>query len=139
VLGIYALREALRLVVEEGLDACVARHRLHARALRAGLEAMGLRLFANPAHRLTPVTTVLAPPLVSAAEVRDVLLCDFNIEIAGGLGEYVDRMWRIGVMGHSARRANVTLVLAALETALRRQGFAPHGSGVAAADAVYAG
>jgi alanine-glyoxylate transaminase/serine-glyoxylate transaminase/serine-pyruvate transaminase len=137
VLSIYALREALRLVLEEGLDARMNRHRLHARALRAGLEAMGMRLFAGPAHRLTPVTTVLAPPEVSAAEVRAVLLCDFNIEIAGGLGEYVDRMWRIGIMGHSAQRSNVTLLLGALESALRRQGFVPHASGLAAADTVY--
>ena len=115
------LRERRRLVLEEGLNARMHRHRLHARALRAGLEAMGMRLFADPAHRLTPVTTVLAPPEVSAAEVRAVLLCDFNIEIAGGLGEYVDRMWRIGVMGHSAQRSNVTLLLSALESALLRR------------------
>ncbi len=137
VLNIFALREALQLVLEEGLEARLARHRLHARALRAGLEAIGLRLFADPAHRLTPVTTVFAPPDVSAAEVRELLLCDFNIEIAGGLGEYVDRMWRIGIMGHSAQRANVMLLLSALEVALRRQGFTPHASGPAAADTVY--
>jgi aspartate aminotransferase-like enzyme len=115
----------------------LARHRLHARALRAGLEAMGLRLFADPAHRLTPVTTVLAPPDVSAAEVREMLLDDFNIDIAGGLGEYVDRMWRIGIMGHSAQRSNVVLLLAALEAVLLRQGFVAHGSGVAAAEAIF--
>ncbi|HEY3059562.1 MAG TPA: alanine--glyoxylate aminotransferase family protein [Chloroflexota bacterium] len=137
VLNVFALREALLLVAEEGLYARLARHRLHARALRAGLEALGLRLFANPAHRLTPVTTVLAPPDVSAAEVRDVLLCEFNIEIAGGLGEYVDRMWRIGIMGHSAQRANVYSVLGALEAALQRQGYTPHASALAAADAIY--
>jgi alanine-glyoxylate transaminase/serine-glyoxylate transaminase/serine-pyruvate transaminase len=137
VLNVFALREALSLVQEEGLGARLARHRQHARALRAGLEAMGLRLFADPGHRLTPVTTVVAPPEVSAAEVRDVLLCQFNIEIAGGLGEYVDRMWRIGIMGHSAQRSNVMLLLAALEAALQRQGFTAHRSGVAAADTVY--
>jgi alanine-glyoxylate transaminase/serine-glyoxylate transaminase/serine-pyruvate transaminase len=137
VLNVYALREALLLVAEEGLDARLVRHRLHARALRAGLEALGLRLFADPSHRLVPVTTVLAPPNVSAAEVRRVLLCEFNLEIGGGLGEYADRMWRIGIMGHSAQHANVLLVLAALESALRRQGYLPRDSGVSAADAVY--
>lgn len=137
VLNVYALREALRLALEEGLSARLARHRLHARALRAGLEAMGLRLFADPDHRLVPVTTVLAPPNVSAAAVREVLLEEFSIEIAGGLGEYTDRMWRIGIMGHSAQRTNVTLLLSALETALRRQGFDPYGSAPAAADNVY--
>jgi alanine-glyoxylate transaminase/serine-glyoxylate transaminase/serine-pyruvate transaminase len=86
---------------------------------------------------LTPVTTVLAPADVSAAEVRRVLLDDFNIEIGGGLGEYVDRMWRIGTMGHSAQRANVMLLLAALEAALQRQGYVAHHAGVAAAEAVY--
>jgi alanine-glyoxylate transaminase / serine-glyoxylate transaminase / serine-pyruvate transaminase len=130
VLNVYALREALRLILEEGLSGRIARHRLHARALRAGLEAMGLRVFADPDHRLVPVTTVLAPPNVSAAAVRALLLDEFNIEIAGGLGEYMDRMWRIGIMGHSAQRTNVTLLLAGLETALRRQGFDPYGSGV---------
>jgi alanine-glyoxylate transaminase/serine-glyoxylate transaminase/serine-pyruvate transaminase len=139
VLSVYALREALRLLDEEGLAARLARHRLHARALQAGLEAIGLRLFADPAHRLTPVTTVLAPPDVSSALARENLLDDFNIDIAGGLGEYVDRMWRIGIMGHSAQRANVVLLLAALETCLARQGFTAHNSGVAAAEAAYLG
>lgn len=138
VLNVYALREALRVICEEGLEQRFARHRLHARALGAGLEALGLRLFANPAQRLVPVTTVLAPPDVSADQVRDVLLEEFNLEISGGLGEYANRMWRIGIMGHSAQQANVMLLLAALEHALRRQGWQPAGSGTAAAEAVYA-
>jgi alanine-glyoxylate transaminase / serine-glyoxylate transaminase / serine-pyruvate transaminase len=82
------------------------------------------------------VVTVLAPPEVSASAVRELLLDEFNLEISGGLGEYADRMWRIGIMGHSAQQANVMLLLIALEYALRRQGFEP-GSGAAAADAVY--
>jgi alanine-glyoxylate transaminase/serine-glyoxylate transaminase/serine-pyruvate transaminase len=137
VLNVYALREALRLIAEEGLDARFARHRLHARALQAGLEALGLRLFADPAHRLVPVVTVLAPSNVSASGVRGVLLDEYNLEIAGGLGEYADRMWRIGIMGHSAQRANVMLLLTALEQALRRQGYRPRESGTQAAEAVY--
>jgi alanine-glyoxylate transaminase/serine-glyoxylate transaminase/serine-pyruvate transaminase len=137
VLNVYALREALLLVSEEGMEARLARHRLHARALRAGLEALGLQLFGDPAHRLAPVTTVLAPHNVSAYAVRSLLLDEFNLEIAAGLGEYTDRMWRIGIMGESAQRRNVVLVLAALESALRRQGFEPHANGVAAAEAVY--
>jgi alanine-glyoxylate transaminase/serine-glyoxylate transaminase/serine-pyruvate transaminase len=137
VLHIYALREALRLICEEGFADRFERHRLHAKALRAGLEALGLRLFADPAHRLVPVTTVLAPEEVSANAVREVLLEEFNLEISGGLGEYADRMWRIGTMGHSAQQANVMLALAALEHALARQGWRPAGSGTAAAEAVY--
>ena len=138
VLNVYALREALRLIVEEGLAARLERHRRHAAALRAGLEALGLRLFADPAYRLVPVTTVLAPERVSAAAVRAMLLEEFNLEIAGGLGEYADRMWRIGIMGHSAQQANVMLLLTALEHALRRQGYRPASSGAAAAEDVYA-
>ena len=137
VLNVYALREALRIICEEGLDERLARHARHAQALRAGLEALGLRLFAEPQHRLVPVTTVLAPPGVSAAAVREVLLEEFNLEISGGLGEYADRMWRIGIMGHSAQQANVMLLLAALEHALARQGWQAERSGTAAAEAVY--
>lgn len=67
-----------------------------------------------------------------------MLLYEFNMDIAGGLGEYADRMWRIGIMGHSAQQANVILLLVALEQALRRQGYAPVASGASAAEAVYA-
>jgi alanine-glyoxylate transaminase/serine-glyoxylate transaminase/serine-pyruvate transaminase len=137
ILNVYALREALRIVLEEGVDARFERHRLHASALRAGLEALGLRQLADPAHRVASVTTVLSPPGVSAAVVREMLLDEFNLEIAGGLGEYADRMWRIGIMGHSAQRANVMLLLSALEHALKRQGYAPQGSGAAAAEGIY--
>src|SRR5438094_1199778 len=115
ILNIYALREALRIIVEEGVDARFERHRLHASALRAGLEALGLQLFADPGHRVAAVTTVLSPSGVSAAAVREMLLDEFNLEIAGGLGDYADGMWRIGIMGHRARQADVMLLLAALE------------------------
>jgi alanine-glyoxylate transaminase/serine-glyoxylate transaminase/serine-pyruvate transaminase len=137
VLNVYALHEALRLVVEEGLDERIARHALHARALRCGLEAMGLRQLAERSHQLNSVVTALVPDGVSSTRVRNVLLDEFNIEIGGGLGDYVDRMWRIGVMGHSAREANVLLLLMALELALRRQAFQPSASGEAAAACVY--
>jgi alanine-glyoxylate transaminase/serine-glyoxylate transaminase/serine-pyruvate transaminase len=137
ILNVYALREALRIIVEEGVDERFGRHRLHASALRAGLEALGLRLFADPSHQVASVTTVLSPPGVSAAAVRELLLDEFNLEIAGGLGDYADGMWRIGIMGHSAQRANVMLLLAALEHALKRQGFSAHGSGTAAAETIY--
>jgi len=86
---------------------------------------------------LTSVTTVLAPPGVSSSVVREMLLDEFNLEISGGLGDYGDRMWRIGIMGHSAQQPNVILLLAALEQALARQGYSPLGSGTAAAERVY--
>jgi alanine-glyoxylate transaminase/serine-glyoxylate transaminase/serine-pyruvate transaminase len=139
ILNVYALREALRLILEEGLNARFARHALHATALRAGLDALGLRQFAAPAHRLTSVVTVLAPDGLSAAAVRNTLLEDYNLEISGGLGEYADRMWRIGIMGYSAQRANVMLLLVGLEAALRRQGFHPAANACESADAVYRG
>jgi len=123
--------------VEEGLQRRLERHCLHAAALRAGLEALGLELFAHPAHRVSSVTTVLAPAGVSSTAVKGALLEEFNLEIAAGLGEYADGMWRIGIMGHSAQQANVILVLSALEQILQRQGFQPRGSGAAAAEAVY--
>jgi alanine-glyoxylate transaminase/serine-glyoxylate transaminase/serine-pyruvate transaminase len=137
VLNVYALREALRMIEEEGMPARLERHARHARALCAGLEALGLELFAEPEHRLAPVTTVLIPDGVSDALTRSLLLDEFNIEIAGGLGEYASSMWRIGVMGHSAHRSNVMLLLTALEHVLRRQGYTPAGSGATAAEAAY--
>jgi alanine-glyoxylate transaminase / serine-glyoxylate transaminase / serine-pyruvate transaminase len=137
VLNVYALREALRMIVEEGIEARVARHARHARALCAGLEALGLELFVDEPHRLAPVTTVLVPEGVSDAVTRSLLLDEFNIEIGGGLGDYVGRMWRIGVMGHSAHRSNIMLLLTALEHVLRRQGFHPTASGAPAAESIY--
>ena len=137
VLNVYALREALLMIEEEGLSARVGRHARHAQALSAGLSALGLCLFADAAHRLAPVTTVLVPEGISDAESRSMLLDEFNVEIAGGLGAFAERMWRIGVMGHSAQRSNVMLLLTALEHVLRRQGYTPPASGAAAAEAVY--
>ena len=138
VLQLYALREALRLVAEEGLEARFARHCLHFSALSAGIAALGLEQFASAECRVPSVVTVLAPSGVSALAVRKQLLDSLNLEISVGLGEHADSMWRIGVMGHSAQQANVVLVLEGLEHALRRAGFEPRASGASAADAVYA-
>jgi alanine-glyoxylate transaminase/serine-glyoxylate transaminase/serine-pyruvate transaminase len=137
VLNVYALCEALRIVEEEGLVNRLNRHCLHAAALRAGLEGLGLRQFADAGHRVSSVVTVLAPNGVSAAAVRNMLLDEFNLEISCGLGEYADRMWRIGIMGHSAQQANVMLCLVALERGLRSHGYSPQVSATAAADAIY--
>jgi alanine-glyoxylate transaminase/serine-glyoxylate transaminase/serine-pyruvate transaminase len=136
VLSLYALHTALRIVLEEGLEPRLARHCLHAAALGAGLGALGLEQFAVPGVRVPSVVTVVAPRGISSLAIRKQLLDELNLEISAGLGEHADRMWRVGVMGHSAQRANVLLVLEGLERALRRCGFAPPGSGVAAADAV---
>jgi alanine-glyoxylate transaminase/serine-glyoxylate transaminase/serine-pyruvate transaminase len=134
VLTMYALREACRLALEEGLEARWTRHERLARALVAGLEALDLQLFAPAEYRLPTVAAIRVPEGVNDARVRGILLEDFNIEIAGGLGAYAGRMWRIGIMGYSASEANVVLVLAALEHALRAEGHRVEGgAGVAAA------
>jgi alanine-glyoxylate transaminase/serine-glyoxylate transaminase/serine-pyruvate transaminase len=139
VLTMYALHEACRVALEEGLEARFARHRRLHRALTTGLSALGLQLFGDPAYRLPTVAAVRVPEGVSDVRVRGILLDEFNIEITGGLGEYAGRLWRIGVMGHSASEANIMLVLAALEQALQREGFrVPPGAGVAAAAAMLA-
>jgi alanine-glyoxylate transaminase / serine-glyoxylate transaminase / serine-pyruvate transaminase len=136
---IYGLREALRLVVEEGLEARWERHLHNQQALIAGLEALGLELFVtNPADRLVTVTGVRVPAGVEDARVRGQLLDEFNIEIAGGLGPMKGRMWRIGLMGYSSQKNNVLLFLTALEKCLLDQGFhLPAGAGVAAAIRMY--
>ena len=130
----YALREALRMMVEEGLENRIDRHARCAAALWAGLEAIGVGLFADPAHRLNPLTTAVIPDGVEDTKVRTSLLEDYNIEISGGLGDTRGRIWRIGLMGDSCREANVLTLLSALERILPAQGFPVEpGSGVAAA------
>lgn len=114
----YALREALALVVEEGLDARHARHALNARALSAGLDAMGIGSATVEGHRLPQLHCALIPDGIDDLAVRKRLLADWGIEIGGGLGALKGRAWRIGLMGYNARPANVTLFLAALETCL---------------------
>ena len=132
---IYGMREALRIVVEEGLEARWERHQQNQRALVAGLEAMGLELFvANPADRLVTVTAVKIPPTLDDRKVRNQLLDEFNIEIAGGIGPTKGKIWRIGLMGYSCQKTNVLLFLAALEKTALDQGLrVPAGAGVAAA------
>jgi len=132
---IYGVREALRLVVEEGLEARWDRHMQNQLALIAGLEAMGLSLFVkNPADRLVTVTAVNIPQGIDDKKVRGQLLEEFNIEIAGGIGQTKGKIWRIGLMGYSSQKANVLLGLAALEKVLADQGFRMEaGAGVGAA------
>jgi alanine-glyoxylate transaminase/serine-glyoxylate transaminase/serine-pyruvate transaminase len=132
---IYAMREALRIVVQEGLETRWERHLLNQRALVAGLEAMGLELFvANPADRLVTVTAVKIPAALDDRKVRSQLLNEFNIEIAGGIGPTKGKIWRIGLMGYSCQKTNVLLFLAALEKTLLDQGLRVlAGAGVAAA------
>lgn len=132
----YALREALRIVCEEGLEARWNRHELNHRALVAGVEAMGLEMNVAPEHRLWSLNAVRVPDGVDDARVRARLLNDFNIEIGGGLGPLKGKIWRIGLMGSGSTRENVLLVLEALHSALNAEGFRCP-SGVEAAEAMY--
>ncbi len=130
----YALREALRMMMEEGIEARIERHARTAAALRSGLEALGLELLADPQYRLNPLTTVRIPDGIDDATVRGSLLRDYDIEIGGGLGEFRGKAWRIGLMGDSARDRNVFALLSALESILNTNGYeVAYGSSLAAA------
>jgi alanine-glyoxylate transaminase / serine-glyoxylate transaminase / serine-pyruvate transaminase len=134
----YALREALALVVEEGLDARFARHQLNANALKAGLAAMGVGVVTVEGHQLPQLTCCHIPDGIDDMAVRKRLLAGWGIEIGGGLGSLKGKAWRIGLMGHGSRRSNVTLFLAAFETCLRDLGHKfESGAALAAAGAVY--
>jgi alanine-glyoxylate transaminase / serine-glyoxylate transaminase / serine-pyruvate transaminase len=118
---VYALREALRLVAEEGLEARWERHRANAEMLWDGLEALGLVLHVRDAERRIPsLTTVRVPDGVDEAAVRGRLRDDYGIEIGAGLGPLRGKVWRIGLMGHGSQKANVVLLLAAVVDLLRR-------------------
>jgi alanine-glyoxylate transaminase/serine-glyoxylate transaminase/serine-pyruvate transaminase len=134
----YGLYEALRVVLEEGLENCFARHMLNYRALKAGLTALGLRYAAQQGHQLPQLSAVLIPDGIDDATVRGGLLNRFGIEIGGGLGAFKGKAWRIGLMGHTARPNNVYLLLSALEQLLAEQGHRfDRGAGVAAAEGIY--
>lgn len=139
ILSLYAFREALRMIMQEGLENRWKRHAHVAASLRAGLEALELELFADPDYRLAPLTTVKVPEGIDPAQVIRQLYQDYNIEIGGGLGEVAGKIWRIGLMGESCKASNVLLLLSALESVLAKQGYAEaHGTGVAAAQQVLA-
>ena len=115
----YALREALRLIFEEGLEARFARHRRHAEMLWAGLEELGFVMDVPLEHRLPSLTTPRLPDGLDELSIRRRLLAEYNLEIAGGLGQLSGQVWRIGLMGYSSRQENVTLLLAALKRLIR--------------------
>ncbi len=135
---IYALREALRLVQEEGLEPRFARHLRNHQALKAGLAAMGISYATVEGHQLPQLNAVRIPAGVEDLPVRKRLLSEFGIEIGGGLGDFKGKAWRIGLMGHASRPSNVLLFLAALEKCLLSAGakLTP-GAGVAAAEQAY--
>ncbi len=134
---LYALHEALRLALAEGLPARYARHRRLSRALWAGLEALGLTLPVPEAERLPPLTLVQVPEGVDEARLRKTLLARFQIEIGAGLGAFKGKALRIGLMGESASERNVLSCLAALAYALEEQGSHAPGSAQSAASALF--
>ena len=137
---IYALREALLMVEEEGLEARHTRHERHHLALAAGVEAMGLSLLPPPAERLWTLNAVRAPEGVNEAAVRTTLLRTFNLEVGAGLGPLAGKIWRVGLMGASSTPQTLLQFLAALEGALGANGHKPAepGAGVVAASKLLA-
>ena len=136
---IYALWQALDLILQEGLDARYERHRRAASALRAGLEAIGLAPVVK-SNWAPPLTTVSIPEGIGDAAVRGRMLREHAIEIGGGLGVFRDKAWRIGLMGHNANPGNVLRALSALEQSLLAEGYeVARGRSLEAAQMVLAG
>ena len=130
----YALREALDIIVEEGLEKRWARHERNHNALVAGVSAMGLKMKVSPEFRLWSLNTVVIPEGVSDVQVRKELLSKYNLEIGGGLGDLAGKVWRVGLMGETSKPQNVLYFLYALEKCITSQGFGcSAGSGVSAA------
>ena len=121
---LFAARECARVILEEGLDHAIARHRLHGAAMLAGIRGMGLAVFGDVEHRMNNVLGVMIPPQVQGEQVRQMMLNDFGIEIGTSFGPLQGKIWRIGTMGYNARKDCVLQTLAALEAVLNRLGFA---------------
>jgi alanine-glyoxylate transaminase/serine-glyoxylate transaminase/serine-pyruvate transaminase len=135
----YALREALRIVYEEGLEARWQRHKLNHLALMAGLQAMGLQPLVQEGYRLPSLNSIRIPEGADDAKVRSRLLQEYSIEIGGGIGKLKGKIWRIGLMGYNSTPQTVRTFLIALEALLRTE--APSiamGAALPAAEAVYA-
>ncbi|MFP1740798.1 pyridoxal-phosphate-dependent aminotransferase family protein [Lonsdalea quercina] len=136
---LFAARECARIILEEGLDACIARHALHGQALLAGIEGMGLQAYGDPSHRMNNVLGVTIPEGIHGEAVRKLLLDDFAIEIGTSFGPLQGKIWRIGTMGYNARKDCVMQTLTALEAVLNRLGFrSVQGAALQAAWDVYA-
>ena len=106
----YGLCEALRIVLEEGLEACFARHQTNHLALKAGLAAIGIGFAAREGHQLPMLNAVKIPAGVDDVVVRRDLLNRFGIEIGAGLGDFKGKVWRIGLMGYGSRAGQCTVV-----------------------------
>jgi alanine-glyoxylate transaminase / serine-glyoxylate transaminase / serine-pyruvate transaminase len=121
--GLFALHEALLVLRDEGLENSWARHRRHHLAIKAGLEALGLKYLVKEGHRLPQMNAVHCPQSVDEALVRRTLLTEYNLEIGAGLGPLAGKIWRFGLMGFSCKPENVLLCLSALESLLADLGL----------------
>ncbi len=138
--ALYGLHESLVILQEEGLENAWARHQKNHLALRAGLEAMGLKFVVPEAERLPQLNAISVPEGVDEALVRSILLSDYDLEIGAGLGAMAGKVWRIGLMGHASNPRNVRLCLSALDDALGRlKGPITRGVAVDAANRKLAG
>lgn len=120
--ALYSLHEALGMLREEGVEAAWARHRRNHKALRAGLEALGLQFVVPEAERIPQLNAVTVPAGVDEARIRGRLLREYNLEIGAGLGALAGKIWRIGLMGYSSRKENIVTCLSALGALLHEAG-----------------
>ena len=116
--ALFGARECARLILQEGLDNGIARHRLHGDALLKGIQAMGLETFGDLKHKMNNVLGVVIPQGINGDLVRKLMLEDFGIEIGTSFGPLHGRVWRIGTMGYNARKDCVMTTLSALESVL---------------------
>ncbi|AUX71838.1 pyridoxal-phosphate-dependent aminotransferase family protein [Erwinia pyrifoliae] len=121
--ALYGARECARLILEEGLDNGIARHKLHGDAMLKGIQGMGLETFGDLKHKMNNVLGVMIPAGIDGEQVRKLMLEDFCIEIGTSFGPLVGKVWRIGTMGYNARKDCVMLTLSALESVLTHLGF----------------
>lgn len=117
---LYGLYEATRLILDEGLPAVYQRHMKNHRRLVAGLESMGLEMLVSPEFRLPMLNAVKVPDGIDEAAVRSELRKTHLIEIGAGLGPLAEKIWRIGLMGHTARPENVDRFLLSLKKSMGR-------------------
>jgi (S)-ureidoglycine-glyoxylate aminotransferase len=136
---LYGASECARIVLEEGVDNCIARHKLHGDAMLAGLQALGLKTFGDLSHKMNNVVAVYIPDSVNGDAVRSQMLMDFGIEIGTSFGPLHGKVWRIGTMGYNARKSAVLQTLSCLDACLAANGYrGPKGEAATAALAWYA-
>ena len=135
---ILGLHEALRILLEEGIEVRFERHRQNGEALRNGVEALGLKLLAPNESKLDQVTPIWIPEGIDGDKIQQALLNDYNIEIGTGFGKFAGKIWRIGLMGESSKSEYVLKLLSAFEEILPKEGFEiASGIGVEAASETY--